>query len=51
MVGAGGLSAFTEEVTGSGRAKSRRYSYTHAAPRQFELELQKAAQNAQGVDA
>lgn len=51
MVGAGGLSAFTEEVTGSGRAKSRRYSYTHAAPRQFELELQKAAQSAQGVDA
>ena len=44
MVSAGGLSAFTEEVTGSGRAKSRRYNYTHAAPRQFELELQKGRQ-------
>ncbi|MCJ2107630.1 hypothetical protein MKK70_20070 [Methylobacterium sp. E-041] len=41
MVSAGGLSAFNEEVTGSGRFKSRRYTYTHAAPSQFELELQK----------
>lgn len=42
MIHAGGLAAYTEEVTGSGRAKSRRYTYTHAYPRQCELDLQKA---------
>lgn len=41
MVNAGGLSSFTEEVTGSGRSKSRRYTYTHAAPRQSEASMMK----------
>jgi hypothetical protein len=39
MEAAGGLSAWREEVTGSGHKKSRRYHYTHATPRQLELEL------------
>ncbi|TXN15070.1 hypothetical protein FV219_02900 [Methylobacterium sp. WL122] len=39
MVSAGGLSKFDEEITGSGRAKARRYTYAHAAPRQCELDL------------
>lgn len=39
MEGAGGLSRWREDITGAGRTKSRRYHYTHAAPRQMELEL------------
>lgn len=39
MVQAGGLTDWREEVTGSGRHKSRRYHYTHAAPTQMELDL------------
>lgn len=39
MQAAGGLSEWREEVMGSGRAKSRRYHYTHKAPRQMELDL------------
>jgi hypothetical protein len=36
---AGGLKSWREEVTGSGRTKSRRYHYIHALPRQMELAL------------
>ena len=43
MVRAGGLSSYTEEITGSGWSKGRRYHYTHAAPRQFELDLMEAS--------
>ena len=43
MVSAGGLLRFNEEVTGSGRSKSRRYTYIHAVPRQCELELSTVA--------
>ena len=39
MQAAGGLSEWREEVTGSGRTKSRRYHYIHNAPRQMELDL------------
>jgi hypothetical protein len=39
MQTAQGLSKWHEEITGFGRMKSRRYHYTHAAPRQMELEL------------
>jgi hypothetical protein len=39
MQTAHGLSEWREEIMGSGRTKSRRYHYTHAAPRQMELEL------------
>jgi hypothetical protein len=39
MQTAGGLKSWQEEITGSGRAKSRRYHYTHALPRQMELDL------------
>lgn len=35
----GGLTEWREEITGSGHTKSRRYHYTHAFPRQMELEL------------
>jgi len=49
MQAAGGLSEWREEITGSGRTKSRRYHYTHAAPRQMELDLL-AAQTAQPID-
>jgi len=38
---AGGLREWREEVTGSGRNKSRRYHYVHAAPRQLEMDLLK----------
>jgi len=34
-----GLKEWREEITGSGRTKSRRYHYKHAAPRQMELDL------------
>ena len=44
MVQAGGLTEWREEVTGSGRHKSRRYRYTHAAPNQIELDLAQAMQ-------
>lgn len=40
---AGGLQEWREEVTGSGRNKSRRYHYIHAAPRQLEMDLLKQA--------
>ncbi|WP_333630726.1 hypothetical protein [Agrobacterium cavarae] len=36
---AGGLREWREEVTGSGRNKSRRYHYVHASPRQLEMDL------------
>lgn len=39
MQAAGGLSSWREEVTGAGRTKSRRYHYSHTAPRQMELDL------------
>lgn len=39
MQAAGGLKEWREEVTGSGRTKSRRYHYIHTAPRQMELDL------------
>lgn len=39
MENASGLSQWREEVTGAGRTKSRRYHYTHAAPRQMEFDL------------
>lgn len=39
MVKAGGLSEWREEITGSGRNKSRRYHYAHAKMRQMELDL------------
>jgi hypothetical protein len=39
MQAAGGLKEWREEITGVGRAKSRRYHYLHAAPRQMELDL------------
>lgn len=38
---AGGLKEWREEITGFGRNKSRRYHYTHAAPRQLEMDLVK----------
>jgi hypothetical protein len=44
MQAAGGLSAWREEVTGSGHKKSRRYHYRHATPRQLELELRSRSQ-------
>lgn len=40
---ANGLKEWREEVTGSGRNKSRRYHYVHAAPRQLEMDLIKNA--------
>lgn len=40
---AGGLQEWREEVTGSGRNKSRRFHYIHAAPRQLEMDLLKQA--------
>jgi hypothetical protein len=46
---AGGLKSWREEVTGSGRTKSRRYHYIHALPRQMELALI-AAQTEQPID-
>lgn len=48
MVAAGGLASYEEQITGMKRNKGRRYSYIHALPRQFELELQadKALQTA-----
>lgn len=49
MQAAGGLSNWHEEVTGSGRAKSRRYHYTHQVPRQMELELA-AANSIQAIE-
>ena len=39
MVAAGGLASWTCEDVGSGRAKSYRYRYVHALPRQGLLEL------------
>lgn len=39
MEKAGGLKTWREEVTGTGRTKSRRYHYKHAMVRQMELEL------------
>lgn len=42
MIHAGGLATCTEEVTGSGRPKSRRYTYSHTSPRQCELNLENA---------
>ena len=39
MVRAGGLSEWHNEVLGSGRTKYHRYHFTHALPRQMELEL------------
>jgi hypothetical protein len=39
MVTAGGLSSWECEETGSGRAKSYRFSYVHARPRQGALDL------------
>jgi hypothetical protein len=39
MRNAAGLSQWREEITGVGRAKSRRYHYQHAAPRRAELDL------------
>ncbi|EHL97792.1 hypothetical protein HMPREF9946_03965 [Acetobacteraceae bacterium AT-5844] len=39
MVNAGGLSSWTCEETGSGRAKSYRYRYVHALPKQGSLAL------------
>jgi len=39
MVNAGGLATWRCEEVGSGRAKSYRYHYTHALPRQAELGL------------
>jgi hypothetical protein len=39
MQSVGGLSEWREEVTGTGRTKSRRYFYAHASPRQLELDL------------
>lgn len=39
MVAASGLSEWSEEVTGAGRSKSRRYHYKHVVARQIELEL------------
>jgi hypothetical protein len=43
MQKAGGLKEWREEITGSGRSKSRRYHYVHAAPRQLEMDLIKDA--------
>ena len=37
MVSAGGLSSWTEEVTGTGWKKSRCYRYIHATPRHIEI--------------
>jgi hypothetical protein len=39
MQSAGGLKEWREEITGSGRTKSRRYHYQHAKLRQMELDL------------
>lgn len=39
MEAAGGLKSWREEITGSGRTKSRRYHYQHAKLRQMELDL------------
>lgn len=39
MVRAGGLTSWLDEIRGSGRAKTRRYHYVHALPRQMELDL------------
>ncbi|TPK79040.1 hypothetical protein FJ936_30055 [Mesorhizobium sp. B2-4-13] len=39
MKQAGGLTDWREEVTGFGRNKGRRYHYTHASPRQLEMDL------------
>lgn len=39
MVSAGGLASWTCDVMGSGRAKTYRYSYVHARPRQGALDL------------
>ncbi len=39
MIAAGGLASWTCEDVGSGRAKSYRYRYVHALPRQGLLEL------------
>lgn len=39
MEQAGGLLTWSEEVTGSGQTKSRRYHFVHASPRQMELEF------------
>jgi hypothetical protein len=39
IVRAGGLQSWNETVTGSGRAKIRKFSWKHAIPRQFELDL------------
>jgi hypothetical protein len=49
MQAARGLSSWREEVTGTGRTKSRRYHYTHQAPRQMELDLL-ASKNGQDTD-
>jgi hypothetical protein len=40
---AGGLTDWREEITGSGRKKSRRYHYVHASPTQLEMDLLQAA--------
>jgi len=42
MVASGGLASWTCEETGPGRAKSYRYRYVHARPRQGELDIQPA---------
>ncbi len=39
MVSAGGLSSWACDVMGSGRAKTYRYTYVHARPRQGALDL------------
>ena len=42
MVKAGGLVEWRSEVRGSGQKKTRRYHYTHALPRQIELDFDTA---------
>lgn len=39
MAQAGGLASWSVEVQGTGRRKTKRYSYVHALPRQEELQL------------
>jgi hypothetical protein len=43
MINAGGLASWTCEEVGSGRAKSYRYRYVHALPKQGTLDLAAAA--------
>jgi hypothetical protein len=49
IVLAGGLASWVCEETGSGRAKSYRYSYVHARPRQATLDLLPPAAEATGI--